>query len=97
MRRSLPADVYDILTTAYQHIEWDVIAQGVAEVQSRYDREPTEPPATVCVRLDGLADRIAATLREADQQAREWGADFNPTSSIYADAIYVLLRSLAVS
>jgi len=95
MRSSLPADVYDILTTAYQHIEWDVIAQGVAEVQSRYDRESTEPPATVCVRLDGLADRIAEAMHDAHCGC---GGDFAPGAEMkhLAAAVVGLLQSLAV-
>jgi hypothetical protein len=96
MRTSLPADVYDTLTTAYQMVDMDSVAQGIAEVQSRYDREPTDAPATVCVRLDGLADKIAATVREELLHGPVFPETGSTPSRRAADAVVSLLQSLAV-
>ena len=65
--RRLPAEVYDSLTTAYQHIDSLVIAQGIAEVQSRYEREESEPDRLWGVRhkQPGRSDWLAVYATQA--------------------------------
>jgi hypothetical protein len=57
--------------------------------------DPLRAPATVCVRLDGLADKIAATIHQ-DRCASACLAGPAQRDHQWAERLVSLLRSLAV-
>lgn len=94
--QEIPADVYDTLTTAYQHIDEGAVAEGVAEVQARYRRGPVGVRTTPEPRLREILKGVDCT--QSDPAAEGWwetstGAEFGAGKLAEVEAYVERLRA----